>query len=379
MSAAPSKPENGSRTHRRLGFRFGLRTILILLLVAGLLANWQRRADWQSALVDRIQAAGGSVELYHEVEHDGFWGDVSWPSRHYWQNVHQITFGGDRPSLQGTTAKHQFDDIELLGEIGKLTHVENVSFLGYGSELLGKLVRGKSLGTGQLKILGMHLTDTSDLSLLGHFSELAYLRLEGSESNDFAVLKNLKNLQRLEVFNSNLEDLTPLRSLLELKNIRIVCSKVSDINPLENLQKLDEVAIVSSNLCDITPIGHLKKLRSVNFDLNQITDISVASKLPGLVHLRLDGNPVSDLSPLMNHPTLVNLYVSQTEVIDLGPLATINTLVGISIKKTDVQSLTPLLSLPELQWLGYTHGSISDQQLEQVKKRFPNCILSGLL
>ena len=81
----------------------------------------------------------------------------------------------------------------------------------------------------------------------------------------------------------------------------------------------------------------------------------------------------------MNHPTLVNLYVSQTEVIDLGPLATIKTLVGVSIKKTDVQSLTPLLSLPELQWFEYTDGSISDEQLEQVKKRFPNCILSGLL
>ena len=102
---------------------------------------------------------------------------------------------------------------------------------------------------------------------------------------------------------------------------------------------------------DMETVGRLTELTALTLNDCAITDISALSGLTKLRSLSLSGNRITDLTPLSGLTELRTLYLSGNPA----------------------ESLEPLYGLKDLTTLDIRDREILDTELEELKKRLPDC------
>ncbi|MDE7233814.1 MAG: leucine-rich repeat domain-containing protein, partial [Ruminiclostridium sp.] len=72
---------------------------------------------------------------------------------------------------------------------------------------------------------------------------------------------------------------------------------------------------------------------------------------------------------------LETLYLDNTAVTDLSPLSALPKLRTLSLDRTAVTDLSPLLELEEFDCLFIRGCEISEEQVNAIKEKFPDCYI----
>ena len=104
-------------------------------------------------------------------------------------------------------------------------------------------------------------------------------------------------------------------------------------------------------------------------------DLAPLATLTNLRWLFLSGTPAADLAPLATLTNLRTLDLNGTPAADLAPLATLTNLQTLFLSGTPAADLAPLATLTGLRvlYLTGTHGA--PQQVEQLRKALPQCVI----
>jgi hypothetical protein len=191
----------------RLGFRFGLQTLLVLVLVFGIGFGWcawkMERARKQKEVVEWVRGMGGSAHYDYEFNVDGMVTSDPRPKT--------------PPYLRNVLGEDFFSDVVVVSL--------------NGTEVTDE-------GLGHLKVF----TSLEDLHLGKH--EVTAKRPLVSDAG-LAQLRTLTNLQRLDldylnVTDRGLEHLNPLTSLerLDLEHTQVSNDGLKHLNGLGSLEWL---------------------------------------------------------------------------------------------------------------------------------------------
>jgi len=127
-------------------------------------------------------------------------------------------------------------------------------------------------------------------------------------------------------------------------------NEIYDIQPLQTMMGLRELHISNNHINDISSIALLKDLSILNMRGNEIDDISAIETL-NLGWLNLSNNPLSEYSPLLQQKNLMCLSLSFTDICDISALG----------------------ELSRLKYLALAGLSLTDEQLEALQEKLPNC------
>jgi len=105
----------------------------------------------------------------------------------------------------------------------------------------------------------------SDLSPLKVLTNLQQLDLLGAQRlSDLTPLKELNNLQRIRLQYTQVNDLAPLQELTNLVDLDLYGTQVSDLLPLQELTNLRELNLGETQVNDLLPLQELTNLRELN-------------------------------------------------------------------------------------------------------------------
>lgn len=201
-----SEPTETKLRRRRL--RFCLRTMLVLILVAGVfLASWAISARRQRLAVDAIRAAGASVG--YDVSDDLYATGPSAPAKKWVQDIGYALFGYDVFDLFG------YDYFCRATSIVALEDCDADAVLSHCPEL------------PHLRFLWLHFSDASDLGIthLRDHPSLEDLQLEGCK----------------KITDHSIPMISRIRSLrsLNLCETRVTIASMPDLAGMNPLQYLD--------------------------------------------------------------------------------------------------------------------------------------------
>ena len=139
----------------------------------------------------------------------------------------------------------------------------------------------------------------------------------------------------------------------EVEGVDLADTQANDLTPLAGLKRLEWLAIRGTPLSDLTPLAKLTRLQELELEYTQVSDLTPLAGLNNLRWLNLQNTQVSDLTPLAGLANLKYLYLNNTQVSDLAPLA----------------------KLTSLKWLDLYETPVSEEQVEELRKALPNCII----
>lgn len=192
---------------------------------------------------------------------------------------------------------------------------------------------------GNLETLEIWNHDISSLEPIKDLTDLAVLRLTGSENlGDISHLQGLTNLKRLFLGNTGISNLAPLANLTKLTFLDLKNNEIQDISALANLTEL-----TSLNLWNKDTLNQVRLSGN-----NQVRDIGPLANLTKLTHLYLDGNQISDISPLANLTKLRNLELQSNQVRDISqlPLDRMGALRSLILSDNQIRDISPLARAP---------------------------------
>jgi internalin A len=253
---------------------------------------------------------------------------------------------------------------------------------------LGQITTLKSLNLNQNKL--------TDVSALEGLTGLIYLSLSDNQLGDLSALAKLTALQTLYLDNNPITDFTPLYGLsnltiLSLRGVEMTqeeldalcqrlpnCAIYRDYADMEETEvtiggqtvsvDVTELELIDCGLTDISELAKLTELEYLNLQGNNISDLTPLSGLAKLTKLILWDNNITDISALSGLTKLTYLDIDSNSVSDLTPLSSLTNLNQLWCSGNRPSSLQPLTSLKKLTNLGLKNDSLSDSDLEYLKK-----------
>ena len=318
-----------------------------------------------------------------------------------------------------------FEDVEItddqLQHIARFTslrvlNLSKTGILGTGLKYLSRL---KSLKT--LWLSRTHVGD-NELAYLSYFPSLKRLELSGTPTNDAGMvhvekitsleslslskgvgdeglrhLKNLTSLRSLIIKNpsvsdkgiSYLTDMTQMESL-QIQGIQTTNEGLLHLNQMKKLKSLYLIGtrVTGKGIAALAELPHLKtisltgsaltskewealgRLTSLEYlDLNyiqsRVTDADIAC-ISGLCHFkRLAINP-----RIIDDDESITFAITDKSMMHISKLKALEVL-SLSGAKIKYDGLQHLASIPELEYVGFGRCEISEQDLEQLKKKLP--------
>jgi hypothetical protein len=99
-----------------------------------------------------------------------------------------------------------------------------------------------------------------------------------------------------------------------------------------------------------------------------------------LIHkLNFTYRSVPDLNLLKLCPNLVSLDLWGTRVMDITPLVSLRNLTSLNLGSTRVRNIEPLANCPWLRSLGLLHTGITKDQIDKLRARLPDLLVSTTL
>jgi hypothetical protein len=251
-NANPPKP-------KRRWYQFSLRTLLVLLLVAGVFLGWrthrartnrQRVASVRNA-VDEIEKLSGKVDWKYEVLRDTTW----------LERMFDDPGGADDPvGVLNVSHVH----------LGASTSVTDA-----GLETLKELTSLR-----RLRISSSHITDAG-LKYLKGLTNLESLELRGTEATD-AEMQRLTRLTNRHFPDRSITKLTDasleqLKGPTNLKILGLVDSDVTDagLKHLKGLTTLEDLVLRSINITD-AGLAHLEGMTNLKHLDLRFTGVTLA-------------------------------------------------------------------------------------------------------
>jgi hypothetical protein len=419
-SSSPSK--------RRWRPRYGLRTLLVAMVVLGIglayFANLWRRVQHQRQVVAKLEAAGGQVWYSHEF-----------PSQELLKGTMEVEFASVRYSETDdgrrkrtrTTSAGTVTEIETppgpkeirmaLGD-DVFAEVETVSFFwefdapgGVDPRLLLELPELKVVVPSgpqvndewlncivqvpQLRVLSLAggeqgKVSAGSLKHLSRSSQLESLSLSGSWVQDetvkgIAPLRQLRSLQFAAIPNvtsvlfAQLDDLTELRDLVIIRAERIGDENAQHLSRLENLQTL---WLIDTSISDATllHVSQLTRLQWLNLSQSNVGDpgMEYLARLPNLQRLTLAHTYVGDqgLLPLTRLSQLRHLNLGGASITDDGlpVIGRMKQLESLELYPSFVSDdgLPHLRTLTNLKELS-VGPHITKEAADELRQALPNC------
>ena len=384
--------------------RFSLRSVLVLIVLVALAANWWRLADRQREIVNELESRKISVTYDFQIPPQ-----KRSPSTATW--FHYKFDEAPKTSIRHWLAERMGPDV-----IGRVTHVDKdvyeftqeelalIDKLGtvrtmHVDNLEGELDLSRFASLGDLYAVRFYAgpddakyaskcKQLRSLHLSGHVYDLAPLsalrklrvfsfrpdmstyqiprsfdltplagnrNLEELQCNgvsDISALKTLSRLRSLDV-GDDVDDLSPIRHLTNLSELT-VRGNISDLSPLTELN-LRFLWLVNSKpnqseIVDVECLRNMSDLESVYLTgFSNLRDLKGLSACEKLKKVRISPSLVSELDPLVQCPDLENLYIRQSKVSSLEPLAKCESLTRLDISGSSVANLEPLAALPKLR------------------------------
>lgn len=384
--------DSNTTSNRRIWHpRFGLRTLLALMVVSGLLFAWMGnfvvRVHRQRSVVNQLQVLGGTV-LYV----DSYTGVKRTKEIPFGQKIVQAIVGDDafatvwRVSFQGDT-KATDKDLALLTQLPDLRMVDlqGPNFTEEGLKYVCQVP--------ELRVL--HLTDVDlkadTLACLQAADRLTSLMLIELTMTDETLrpLSTLPKLEQIFLFEANVTSavLEPLAGLPNLRAVGIHNCPGVDGDALRHLDKMPSLEILqlrktSISGADLAQLRGLRQLQSLDLGETAVSDIGMEhiASLPKLHTLRLSFTQVGDagLAALAESDSIEYLRLDGSRVTDAGMrhIAKMRQLRQLSMCPADVtdQGIHCLETLENLQDLSIGPTSkISKDAARKLKQALPNC------
>jgi hypothetical protein len=274
-------------------FRFGLRTVLIVLallalgcaLLGGRFREGSRRAD----LVRRLERAGGQVDFYDASSIDHFTMRLL-GAHNYAAPVHAVDFRGGRPAFVDEVRTQDVSDVEdvsirnahitrrMLRELAGWPNIRRLFLWRSTIEddafiELGRMRQLRRLIAGHCKFNPREAAILSQCSQLEHLD----LRFTPIDDSTCAAIARLKNLQVLVLSFTNCSDVgvEAISGLNNLTYLGISGTRVTDrgIASAARLSLLRDLDAEYLPLTDdaLSMLASCRDLRDVNVTGNQIT------------------------------------------------------------------------------------------------------------
>ena len=377
---------NKSRRWRRFLPRFGLRGMMLLvLIIGGGLGRIISQARVQREAVAAIVNAAGVVAYSRNwdrkflIDRSGvpLSRGLQWVVDHLGIDYLDSVVAVDAMNVKS------FDD-EAIRQVGRLGRLEFVRLSGCGDSVTDAGLRHLA-GLGRLRHLDLDFSAVKGpgLEVLRGMPDLLELKLEGIQISD-ADLKNLAglvHLKHLDLTGTRLTDagLESLAGLTDLEYFQIRGGPITakGLGPVGEMKKLECLSLPYTHVESLAPIAHLReiyflnltgcrlddaglvplagwrKLATVAISDNSVGDAGLKhlAMLPALRSLQLDGTTISDsgLAKLSGLPILEHLFLSRTAITDagLGDLVAFPKLATIVLTETGITDVgLARLSLP---------------------------------
>lgn len=298
---------------KRPRFRFGLRSLLMLVLIVagycGWVGNRNLRIKEQRNSIHVIKLNGAAVG-FRSGATAAFWPQTSWR--------------------------------QLVWPMKPIDRVTNVSFKGVSDSFYVSIPGSNDYATFE--------TDWSLASMLAlqdplqSFPELRYLEFSNIPlpRHGLACLENLSQLEILRLDNTQITnaDLVHLKDLTNLRWFSLQGTRVDDecLVHLKHLRKLEVLLLGNTRIGDegLNQLAEIPSLKELWIEDTQVTDAGMLhiANLPNLTHLRLMHSNLSD------------------------------------------RGLRNLESLPYLKSLALSSDFISIEAVHCLKEKFPECFFS---
>jgi len=137
---------------------------------------------------------------------------------------------------------------------------------------------------GQSPVVVVHLrgAEMHDLSPLTRFQQLRKLSIEGTAVEGVEPLPELVELRDVSISDSPLRDISPLESLDELRSLQLIFVEVTDISPLRRIKKLEELNLDSTRAEDLSPLYDLTGLRKLSLGEPELQELSGLNSITSL-------------------------------------------------------------------------------------------------
>jgi hypothetical protein len=303
--------------------QFGLRTMLVLLLISGLFANWLNLGYRQHLAVKSIRDLGGTVWYEGQVDSRG---QVFQDKRVGNSKVSNTKSGNDPKS----DYFHSVVKVSLNGHF----HTP--------------------WGSPQTTVRPLAMMETDAWKAIRSLSKLKFLELAATDIDDTRRLAGMRQLECLDLRHTGISDVSHLVAMKGLRELELAGTKVADLTPLANLRELEVLDLEKTPISTIEPLAGCAALKFLNIERTSIADISALKKTTKLEKLFLKFTKVTDLSPLASHPSLSMLVIARTKVANLDSI----------------------LDSPNLTWLQLNQSKVSKAQLQKFKEANPNCYTS---
>lgn len=94
-----------------------------------------------------------------------------------------------------------------------------------------------------------------------------------------------------------------------------------------------------------------------------------------LQSLNLSYNKIKDISPLKNFINVSRLYLDGNKIVVLTSLKNLNRLEDLDLSCNQISDISPLKNLVNLKALDLSINEISQEQIDELKKALPNCLI----
>ena len=202
---------------RRRWYQVSLRSLLLLITVAGVGLGWvgseRKQSQYEMQIAEQLTASGANVDIAGRFDNADPFVQPTW-----WRNI--------LSKLCGPRVRQVSVDGHRLSDLSSIA------------------------GLKSIKGLALHFTQVSDLAPLSELTSLERITIDGSPVGDIEPLARLKNLTGLDLNMANVSDLSPLSSLDNLELLRVQATQVRDVSPLVGLTRLRYINIVGTLVSD---------------------------------------------------------------------------------------------------------------------------------
>ena len=155
-------------------------------------------------------------------------------------------------------------------------------------------------------------------------------------------------------------------------------NEISDITPLTLLTNLEILGLNDNEISNITSIASLANLTELQLGDNEISDITPLASLTNLTSLWLVNNKISDVTPLASLANLTYLDMRHNRINDITPLVSLTNLFMLELGYNEISDITSLASLTNLTRLFLYENSIPQEQIIELEKALPTCIITAI-
>lgn len=383
---------NGQPKRKRL-FRFGLRSLLILLTLACITAAWLVNRAPHCRAVEKLQQL--KVDITWQREQPSWLDKKLGPWR--FDRIKQLHYVGGPPLDLSVV-----EDLNYLGGFG--THEANVvsydPLLNHADTITSLYIDAPPRNATDFYA---RFPALEELGLFGpvDFSKLQHLNLKsinnyGVREIDIEAVANFKDLEYLNLTSSQIESTEPLARLSKLNTLILnSCRKLKDLKGLDQLPALttleldDNGTLANSDvigrctrleslalpagvkLDSLTGLIHLKELYSIE-NLLEPHQLELLGNFPELESLllnwshrpRFDGVEL-DLRLLKEKPNLA--YLVAYRVTHFDRLASFSKLEKLHLRDSVIPSADVILSLDDLKVLTIINCEMSDEVVDALQ------------